>query len=50
MIRDLLEIAIRMVSQELSGAQRAKAEEQAEDRLIDMLLPLEESGLGRRRS
>jgi ATP-dependent HslUV protease ATP-binding subunit HslU len=44
MVRDLLEIAIRMVSQEQAETQRAKAEEQAEDRLIDMLLPLDTAG------
>jgi ATP-dependent HslUV protease ATP-binding subunit HslU len=41
MVRDLLEIAIRMVTHELGQAQQAKAQEAAEERLIDLLLPLE---------
>ena len=46
MIRDLVEIAIRMVQAELSESQKAKAEEQAEERMIDMLLPLDEGVRG----
>src|SRR5437870_8088125 len=42
MIRDLLDIAIRMVQQELSQALREKAAAGAEERLIDALLPLDE--------
>jgi ATP-dependent HslUV protease ATP-binding subunit HslU len=43
MVRDLLEIAIRMVQTEQSTALREKAEAGAEERLIDNLLPLEDS-------
>jgi len=42
MVRDLLEIAIRMVQQEQSQSVREKASEAAEERLIDMLLPLDD--------
>jgi ATP-dependent HslUV protease ATP-binding subunit HslU len=44
MVRDLVEIAIRMVQTEQSQALREKAEIGAEERLIDNLLPLDESG------
>src|SRR5664279_1384359 len=44
MVRDLLEIAIRMVQTELSRALREKAVAGAEERLVDMLLPLEDQG------
>ena len=39
MIRDLVEIAVNMVRDEQSVAVRAKAEENAEERLLDLLLP-----------
>jgi ATP-dependent HslUV protease ATP-binding subunit HslU len=42
MVRDLVEIAIRMVQTESAAALREKASAGAEERLIDMLLPLEE--------
>jgi ATP-dependent HslUV protease ATP-binding subunit HslU len=42
MVRDLLEIAIRMVQQEQATTLREKAAALAEDRLVDLLLPLEE--------
>src|ERR1043166_7792621 len=42
MVRDLLEIAIRMVQQESAAALREKATAGAEERLIDMLLPIED--------
>ncbi len=38
-IRDLTELAVKMVSQEEQRAVRARAEERAEDRLVDALLP-----------
>jgi ATP-dependent HslUV protease ATP-binding subunit HslU len=41
MIRDLLEIAIRMVKAELALAVQARAVEAADEKLIDLLLPLE---------
>jgi ATP-dependent HslUV protease ATP-binding subunit HslU len=44
MVRDLLEIAIRMVQQEQAQTLREKASAMAEDRLIDLLLPLEDQG------
>src|SRR5579884_4249581 len=44
MVRDLLEIAIRMVQQEQAAALREKAAAAAEDRLVDLLLPLEDQG------
>ncbi len=44
MVRDLLEIAIRMVQQEQSQSLREKATTVAEERLIDLLLPLDEQG------
>lgn len=40
MIRDLLEIGITMVKEEEYEALRPKAEEQAEERLLDILLPM----------
>ena len=40
MIRDLMEIGINMVKQEEYEALRPKAEEQAEERLLDILLPM----------
>jgi ATP-dependent HslUV protease ATP-binding subunit HslU len=39
MIRDLVEIAINMVREEMSAAVRGKAERNAERRLLDLLLP-----------
>jgi len=39
MVRDLVELAILMVKQEEAQAVRVKAEEQAEERLLDLLLP-----------
>ncbi|QMU56062.1 MAG: ATP-dependent protease ATPase subunit HslU [Candidatus Mycalebacterium zealandia] len=39
MIRDLTEIGVKMVSDEESKAVRAKAEEIAEERMLDLLLP-----------
>jgi ATP-dependent HslUV protease ATP-binding subunit HslU len=41
MIRDLVEIAIRMVKAEQAATMETRATEAAENRLIDMLLPLE---------
>src|SRR5271157_2543816 len=40
MIRDLMEIGINMVKHEEYEALRPKAEEQAEERLLDILLPV----------
>ncbi len=40
MIRDLMEIGINMVREEEYEALRPKAEEQAEERLLDILLPM----------
>src|SRR5882724_2650858 len=42
MVRDLVEIAIRMVQTDLGTALREKAAAGAEERLIDMLLPIDE--------
>jgi ATP-dependent HslUV protease ATP-binding subunit HslU len=42
MVRDLVEIAIRMVQQEQSQILRDRATTAAEERLIDLLLPLED--------
>ncbi|MFH1143076.1 MAG: ATP-dependent protease ATPase subunit HslU [Candidatus Eisenbacteria bacterium] len=39
MVRDLVEIAINMVRQEMSTEVKAKAERQVERRLLDLLLP-----------
>jgi ATP-dependent HslUV protease ATP-binding subunit HslU len=39
MIRDLVEIAISMVREEKTAEVRAKAQENAEERLLDLLLP-----------
>lgn len=39
MVRDLVELAIIMVKQEEAQAVRLKAEDHAEDRLLDLLLP-----------
>src|SRR3954467_2669246 len=44
MVRDLLEIAIRMVQTEQGQVLRDKAEAAAEERLVDLLLPLEDQG------
>ncbi len=44
MVRDLLEIAIRMVQQEQAATLREKAMSGAEERLVDLLLPLDEQG------
>src|SRR3954452_12884609 len=46
MVRDILEIAIRMVQQEQAETLREKATSAAEERLIDLLLPLEDQGAG----
>jgi len=46
MVRDLLEIAIRMVQQEQAQTLQEKASTLAEERLIDMLLPLEDQAGG----
>jgi ATP-dependent HslUV protease ATP-binding subunit HslU len=40
MIRDLMEIAVGMIKQEEMGNVRAKAKEMAEDRVLDLLLPM----------
>ncbi len=40
MIRDLMEIAVSMIKQEEMGNVRAKAKEMAEDRVLDLLLPM----------
>ena len=42
MVRDILEIAIRMVQQEQAATLREKAGAAVEERLVDLLLPLEE--------
>ncbi|HXU89939.1 MAG TPA: ATP-dependent protease ATPase subunit HslU [Methylomirabilota bacterium] len=39
MIRDLTELAVNMVKAELTARVQEKAEQQAEDRLLDLLLP-----------
>jgi ATP-dependent HslUV protease ATP-binding subunit HslU len=39
MIRDLTELAVNMVKAEMAAAIQPKAEQQAEDRLLDILLP-----------
>ncbi len=39
MVRDLMEIGVRLVRDEESGKVRVKAEKAAEDRLLDLLLP-----------
>jgi ATP-dependent HslUV protease ATP-binding subunit HslU len=39
MVRDLLELAVMMVREEETRALRIKAEDQAEERLLDLLLP-----------
>lgn len=43
MVRDLLELAIIMVKQEEAQTVRVKAEDHAEERLLDLLLPGEKS-------
>ena len=43
-VRDLLELSIQMVSEEEQKAVRSKAEERAEERLLDALLPKPEAG------
>ena len=40
MVRDLVEIAVNMIKSEETENVRAKAAELAEDRLLDILLPL----------
>src|SRR5512136_3132245 len=40
MIRDLMEIAVSMIKQEEMENVRAKAKEMAEDRVLDLLLPM----------
>jgi ATP-dependent HslUV protease ATP-binding subunit HslU len=44
MVRDLVEIAIRMVQQEQAQTLQEKATTLAEERLVDLLLPLEDQG------
>jgi ATP-dependent HslUV protease ATP-binding subunit HslU len=39
MVRDLAEVAVNVVKQELAEAERGKAEKSAEERLLDLLLP-----------
>src|SRR6184192_3660078 len=39
MIRDLTELGVTMVKAEMTAAVHEKAEQQAEDRLLDLLLP-----------
>lgn len=39
MVRDLMEISIALIREEEAARVRAKAEERAEDRLLDLLLP-----------
>ncbi len=46
MVRDLVELAILMVKEEEAKAVRVKAEDLAEERLLDLLLPGEPSGEG----
>src|SRR6478735_1355696 len=46
MVRDLVEIAIRLVQQEQAQTLQEKASTLAEERLIDMLLPLEDQAGG----
>jgi ATP-dependent HslUV protease ATP-binding subunit HslU len=46
MVRDLVELAILMVKAEEAKNQRIKAEDQAEERLLDLLLPGEKSTEG----
>lgn len=46
MIRDLTDIAVNMVSGEEAAAVRAKAEEIAEERMLDLLLPPPPSSAG----
>ena len=46
MVRDLLEIAIRMVQQEQGQGVRDKASAAVEERLVDLLLPLEDQAGG----
>jgi ATP-dependent HslUV protease ATP-binding subunit HslU len=48
MIRDLMEIGINMVKEEEYEALRPKAEEQAEERLLDILLPMRSPRKSRR--
>jgi ATP-dependent HslUV protease ATP-binding subunit HslU len=48
MIRDLMEIGITMVREEEYGILRSKAEELAEDRLLDILLPVRSTRKPRR--
>ncbi len=45
MVRDLVELAVIMIREEESQAVRVKAEDLAEDRLLDLLLPGEASSL-----
>jgi len=46
MVRDLVELAILMVKAEEAKNQRIKAEDQAEERLLDLLLPGEKNAEG----
>ncbi len=45
MIRDLMEIGVTMVRQEESGRVKVKAEVNAEERLLDLLLPPRKAGV-----
>ncbi|MDH3999407.1 MAG: AAA family ATPase, partial [Desulfuromonadales bacterium] len=45
MVRDLVELAIHMVREEEAKSQRIKAEDLAEERLLDLLLPGEKDSL-----
>jgi ATP-dependent HslUV protease ATP-binding subunit HslU len=44
MVRDLLEVAIRMVATEQAEIVKSRAAEAAEERLVDLLLPLDTAG------
>ncbi len=45
MVRDLVELAVLMVKEEEAKSQRLKAEDLAEERLLDLLLPSQSSDL-----
>ena len=45
-IRDLTDLAVKMVREEKAAAVRAQAEKNARERLLDLLLPLRVSGTG----
>jgi len=44
MVRDLVEVSVKMVNQKKMEQVRSRAEKAAEERLLDVLLPLPESG------